>query len=364
MTAEQIARLAELLAAPDRTPEAETELAELLALAGPDQCAVETDPETDAPPAVAASLPAGAPAPGGPAGPQTRPIREFFAAQSRVLTGRSVARLEAALSPITNTANIWTAPDAYAGELWSGVMGTRRYVEMMSPGTLTSWKGTGWRWVVRPAVADYPGDKTPVPSNAPTTEAAPYTAQRLAGAHDLDRKFWDFGDTEFIASYYAGLSNSYAALSNIKARAFLIASAEANPLVAAAGSTMLDLALAAKLTLESEDDVTGLSYGSPDWYLVNSTDYAELLDTSAHDVSAFLELLGVTPDNFTPTTAVDPGQVCAGVKPATTFYELPGSPIRVETVDLANGGIDGGVFGYYATLLNAPEGVVSATAAP
>jgi hypothetical protein len=107
-----------------------------------------------------------------------------------------------------------------------------------------------------------------------------------------------------------------------------------------------------------------LSYGSPDWYLVNSTDYAELLDTSAHDVSAFLELLGVTPDNFTPTTAVNPGEVCAGVKPATTFYELPGSPIRVETVNLANGGVDGGVFGYYATLLNAPEGVVSVTAAP
>jgi hypothetical protein len=366
MTPEQIARLAELLAEPDRTPELDTELAELLALAGPDPATVVADPATDTPtdvPAVAASLPAGVPAPT-TAGNTARPIREFFAAQSRVLTGRSVARLEAALSPVTNTANIWTAPDAYAGELWSGVVGSRRYVDMMSPGTLTSWKGTGWRWVVRPAVADYPGDKTPVPSNAPTTEAAPYTAQRLAGAHDLDRKFWDFGDTEFIASYYAGLSNSYAALSNIKARAFLIASAEANPLVAAAGSTMLDLALAAKLTLESEDDVTGLSYGSPDWYLVNATDYAELLDTSAHDVSAFLELLGVTPDNFTPTTAVDPGQVCAGVRPASTFYELPGSPIRVETVDLANGGIDGGVFGYYATLLNAPEGVVSATAAP
>jgi hypothetical protein len=362
MTPEQIARLAELLAVPDRTPENETELAELLTLAGPEQCAVETDP-ADEVPAVAASLPPGPPAPQGN-GPRTRPIREFFAAQSRVLTGQSAPRLEAALTSITNTANIWTAPDAYAGELWSGVVGVRKYVDMMSPGTLTSYKGTGWRWVVRPAVADYAGDKAPVPSNAPTTEAAPYTAQRLAGAHDLDRKFWDFGDTEFIASYYAGLSNSYAALSNIKARAFLIASAEANPLVAAAGSTMLDLALAAKLTLEAEDDVTGLSYGSPDWYLVNPTDYAELLDTSAHDVSAFLDLLGITPDNFTPTSAVDPGQVCAGVKPATTFYELPSSPIRVETVNLANGGIDGGVFGYYATLLNAPEGVVSATAAP
>ena len=357
MTAEQITRLSELLALETRTPEEQTETDALVAMLTPPP-APEAAPE--APAAVAASVPAGIHRP--PATTTTRPIADFFAAQARIHAGESRPEVEAALSNVTNTANLWTSPDAYAGELWSGVVGNRRYVEMMTPGTLTSYKGTGWRWVVHPAVADYAGDKAAVPSNLPTTEAAPYTAARLAGAHDLDRKFWDFGDSEFIASYYAGLTNSYAAQSNLKARAFLAAAALANPITGPVGADILALALRCKLELETEDDATGLSYGSPDWYMVNPTDYAGLLDTSASEVSAFIDLLGVSPDQFTPTAAVAAGVVAAGVKPAATFYELPGSPIRVETVNLANGGVDGGVFGYYATLLNAAKGVVSATA--
>jgi hypothetical protein len=79
---------------------------------------------------------------------------------------------------------------------------------------------------------------------------------------------------------------------------------------------------------------------------------------SAQNVSAFLDVLGVGPDKLTPTSAVASGTVVAGVKAASTFYELPKSPIRVETVNIVNGGIDGGVFGYYATLLNAAPGLI------
>ena len=46
-----------------------------------------------------------------------------------------------------------------------------------------------------------------------------------------------------------------------------------------------------------------------------------------------------------------------------TFYELPGSPIRVEAIDMTKGGIDPGVFGYYATMVNQPLAIAKATAA-
>jgi hypothetical protein len=48
------------------------------------------------------------------------------------------------------------------------------------------------------------------------------------------------------------------------------------------------------------------------------------------------------------------------VKPALTFYELGGgAPIRVEALDVARAGIDSAVYGYWATLLNRPGGIIS-----
>lgn len=337
-----------------------------------------TTEATEAPAVTAASAPTNPPAPAqaatpspvpatmptdlGTARPARHQLEDFYAAQSRVLTGRSRPDLEAALADITYTGNEFTSRDDYSGELWSGLSYQRRYVGMLNPGRLTSYKGTGWRWVTKPAVADYAGDKTPVPSNQPTTEATEWTAARLAGAHDLDRKFIDFGDTEFIASYYRALTESYALQSDLKARAFILASATTSATVLPAGSSILDAALVAKMELENAED-DGFAAGTPDYYLVNSTDYASLMGVKASDVSAFLSALGIDPSKFTATNAVPAGSVIAGVKAAGTFRELPGSPIRVETVDLANGGVDGGVFGYYATELHNAKGIVEVTIA-
>ena len=48
----------------------------------------------------------------------------------------------------------------------------------------------------------------------------------------------------------------------------------------------------------------------------------------------------------------------AGTKAAGTFYELQGAPIRVEAIDIARGGIDEALFGYWATLLHDARGIV------
>ena len=46
---------------------------------------------------------------------------------------------------------------------------------------------------------------------------SPCPRSRLAGAHDIDRKFRDFGDDSFFASYYAAMTESYAQLSDAAA---------------------------------------------------------------------------------------------------------------------------------------------------
>lgn len=368
LTEAQRARLNELLAATDRSTAEDQELAQLLELARPTDAtdqADDADQAADQPVAVQAaavrvsrSAPAALPA-GLQGRPQRRPgpdLRDLYASTARVLSGQSRPELEAALSDVTSTANIWTAGDDYAGQLWSGLTYVRRYVPLMASGELRSYKGTGWRWGVKPEVADYAGDKAAVPSNAPTTQDSSWTAARLAGAHDLDRKFVDFGDAEFIAAYYEAMRESYAMKSDDKARAFIIANATA------AGAAGAGLFRAAAVAAQAVEDNTGGVQA--DYFLINSTDRLGLLNVTSGNLPAYLEAFGVTPDKFMAAPGVPAGTVIAGTRQAARFRELAGSPIRVEAINIANGGIDGGVFGYYATELLHAGGIQAATFTP
>lgn len=374
LTEAQRARLNELLAMTDRTTAEATELSQLLELAQPatedqaDQADPADDPadSADLVPAgggnnlnagrlrQAAGIPGSLPSGGRRRGAQ-RPITELYASMARVLSGTSRPELEAALSDITSSANIWVAGSEYDGQLWSGLEYVRRWVPLMTPGTLTSYKGSGWKWGVKPEVADYAGDKAAVPSNQPTTVENPWNAARLAGAHDLDRKFFDFGDQEFISAYYDAMRESYARQSDSKARAFLVATGLANT-AGAAGAGMFR---AAAVAAQAVDDSTGGAV--PDYFLINGADRLALLDITQADIPAYLETFGVTPDKFKATPGVPVGTVIAGTRQATKFRELAGSPIRVEAINIANGGVDGGVFGYYATQELETGGVASAT---
>lgn len=369
MPKEQLARLAELLAMNSRSPEEEGEYLDLVRQLATSQDPQQADQQDSGGQQLAAAhaaqplTPAPAMSPVGipnrrPEQPTQRPVRELFAAMSRVLSGTSRPELEAALADITNTANVWVAQDGYAGELWSGLDYVRKYVELVTTDTLTSYKGTGWRWVTKPAVADYAGDKAAVPSNAPVTEATSWTASRLAGAHDIDRKFYDFGDTEFIAAYYRAMTESYAMQSDDKVRAFLLAMAAAN--TAVTGAT--DIWGAA---IRAADAVmTGTNGLQPDYFLVSQADMIALADTETASTAPegqLLEVFGVDPGKFRITPGVAAGTVIGGVKQAAKFRELGSSPIRVETINLVNGGVDGGVFGYYALEAVADAGVQRAT---
>lgn len=285
----------------------------------------------------------------------TKPALTFSQACQTIQAVRSGDRSEsitAALSDITRSANPWVSNVGWVGELWSGVSYERAIVPLLTPGKLDNWKVTGWRWITKPAVASYAGDKAAVPSNAPTTESVSVEALRLAGAHDIDRKFIDFNDTEFMNSYFAALAESYAYKSDQAAGAFLVA----NGTTFAAGAVGLlkAVALAAnKVKIDSRTKAT--------FVLVNPTDFIDLINITSQDVPAFLQTLGIDPANFQPSEFVAAGTVLVGAKPAVTFYELAGTPIRVDAVNIVNGGYDAGVFGYYAPLLQNAKGLVKAT---
>lgn len=269
----------------------------------------------------------------------------------RNLAALSTPELMAAFNDITHSANVAVAPASWVGEVWSGVSYTRSIVPLLTQGSLKSYKVTGWRWVVKPTVAEYSGNKAAVPSNSPTTEAVTVDALRLAGGHDIDRKFIDFGDSEFLASYFRAMAESYAYLSDEKAADFIVASATDG----GDAPTLLE-AVAVGANKVKIDTRSAASF-----VLVNPTDYLGLLTTKASDVPAFMDVLGINPANWVASEFVAEGTVIVGTRPAATFYELAGSPIRVEAEHLANGGRDAALFGYYATLLNDERGIVEVT---
>lgn len=282
--------------------------------------------------------------------PRPANLVDLYAMLVAAHTGRATPEITAALSDVTWSANTATAPSQYADELWSHVVYQRQIIPAIGGADLTSYTVTGWKWNVRPAVAAWAGDKAAVPSNAPTTTAVSKSASRLAGAHDIDRKFRDFGDSSYFASYYAAMTESYAQLSDAACLADLqAAAAVVTPTAGQLVANMNALYNAVR------------AYG-PTTIFVGFGVYDALAAITAASVPGGLVPIGWR-DLITPTPLLAAADALAVCRPAATFYELSGSPIRVEAVDMVKGGIDPGVFGYYATLVNQPLGLAKVTGA-
>lgn len=250
------------------------------------------------------------------------------------------------LAALTDTGKptITHMPDQWVGQLWQGVA-QRRVIPLLQTAPLRGLKVAGWRWVAAPAVASWAGDKVAVPSPAATTEAVEVNAARLAGAHDIPREHRDF-DTGFIDAYYRAMAASYATLSDNAAAADLLA-----------GATHIG-AQAAPLPAIVAGALAVGAYATPAYALLASDMFATLAGIKASDAPAFLDLSLTFDGNGTggirvvsvPSFAA--GTVVVGAREAATVYELPGSPIRAEAIDMVKGGIDAGVFGYYASVIN------------
>lgn len=323
-----------------------------------------TDPEeiTVAETTMTASAPAGGLA--ASKSPKPEPTKgEVFRMLATAFQQGGQSRMLAALSDIVPSDTVGMEQPQFVGELWSGKAHQRKIIPLFNSAPLTSFKVKGWRWVTKPVVASYAGDKGDVPSAAVQTEEVDISAERIAGAHDIDRKHKDFGDAGFFQSYYAAMTESYSRVSDAEVLADIRTQAVKNTITRGTVPTGVSEAMVS--IVDGALEVLSGTDTPPTFAIVESSLYRDLILTRSDDALAYLNAaLGLedgTLQNFKilPSASLNTGQVIVGVKDAVTVHELGGgAPIRVEAENVALGGIDAGVFGYYAVNIHDADGLV------
>lgn len=238
----------------------------------------------------------------------------------------------------------------WIGHVWEGAAYERVIVPLLTPGPLTKLTWAGWKWNAKPTMAAWAGNKAALTSAAVTATAVTGSAQRFAGGHDLAREFYDFNETEAIESYAQAMVESYAELSDNYALDQLIAGATAADADTYPGTVpdvlgkIVQGALAVIRTGKSRPTFAVLSEELFAQFIYTMRDNTlEYLASSAGLEGGTLAGMTIVPD-VTDSLAAD--QVLVGARRAARALELPGSPVRVNALDLVNGGVDNAFFGY------------------
>lgn len=248
--------------------------------------------------------------------------------------------------------------DDWLGELWTASDNRRPWFDLFGGAQqLTTLKGVGYRWKDRPAPGKYKGNKTEVPTNKASTEAVEFTAERWAGGWDIDRIFIDLGDPGFLQAFWTAALAEYATASNADIAEKVIAAATASKATATN-------ALSAIKTLASEMRAIG---ATPTGFMLSPDLFDQYADLKQSEVPFWLANtvggVDLNAGTATPTPGImltvspelPTGTVLAADRRAATVREK--TPIRINGVDIARGGVDLGFYSYGRLDVNDPRAI-------
>jgi phage head maturation protease len=277
------------------------------------------------------------------------------------------AAINAALSDITpgsDTSDGAFIRPQWIDEIWTPLDTRRPYSRALTPGVLTGMKVFGWKWGTRPVVGPYAGNKAPIPSNPVTFLPAEADAYRHAGGWDVDNIFLYLGDSSMLSALFQAAALDYAMKIEATISATLLAEATAataddfpaaltvvGTTLAAAGARPSFVSMSADLW----SDYMNLTTSEAPWWLSSgNTNAPNVVEgtTNPLGLSIFLD------------ATLPAGTVLGGDRQAATHYEPRGNPFRVQAVNIPNGGVDIGVFGFAADLVNDSRGLVAVTVGP
>lgn len=314
----------------------------------------ETDPTFGAPAATpAVAVLAGPETVATPAPPaQVRERASLAQVQRRLITAANTGDVSAFTLAL---ADIIPADDAapaflredWQGEVWRNDENLRPWIDAFgAPKELTSLKGRGWHWDVEPEVDEYAGNKTEVPTNEVSTAPDTFTAFRIAAGWDVDRAFEDFADAEFWASFWPAVMRDYKRKSNAGVRTRVVAAASAPAGTVTAGGVKAVLKQVVRdvrpfgrvnrmfLGDDLFEELEDLDTQNLPLWLKSATIGLDIAEGSA-DIGS----LRILNDTTLPAT-----QVVAFDNRAAIVREK--SPFRVQALNVAQGGIDVGIYSY------------------
>lgn len=282
-------------------------------------------------------------------------------------------------------ANSGVVQPAWVGRLWQGKRYQRKYLDLFTHlyGGISLGGRKGFKLAQGTAlVTEWSGNKAEIGSGTATTSVHGSSRKAYGYAADVAREWYDLdGGAEVIQAFFEGVVDSYAKVTDEAALSavFLAASRTAaalDRLVAPATfpsvaghdypKAMGMVIQAIEAISDADDDAASV--------VVNPTAWNQLLYTPKELIPEYVTF-GVTAGTgegnadgkvvikkaaqsfFPGTVAADP-QVVGGAKGAIEFREQGQTPIQIDALDIAKGGIDKAVIGYLETFIVRPESLV------
>ncbi|TDW50993.1 hypothetical protein EDF52_10281 [Curtobacterium sp. PhB42] len=255
---------------------------------------------------------------------------------------------------------------AWLGEIWSARAYERKFWTLVKNGPLTNQAEKGFTVDQGTAlVQKYSGNKAQVPSGTGSTSIVDSVFQRWAVAVDIAREFYDIpGNQEVIEAFVKGFFNSYAKETDRWAlEQFLTAAGtqvDADTFPTTYNTSIGKVLQVLDVINDSDTDATSI--------VVARDVFKELMYTPKDLIPEYISLSfgtkgegtgdGVTilRDKF---DVLGEGQVLGLASEAAHLNELAGgSPLTVDALDIARGGIDKGVHGYTQFMAEYPDGIV------
>lgn len=274
----------------------------------------------------------------------------------------------------------------WVGQVWQGKEYTRQYINLANLGTnITAGGKKGFKLFRGTSGTpkdilggDWAGNKTEVPTGQGHTSTIESTLARFAFGADIAREFYDLpGGQEIVEAFIRFIIEDYAVWSDTKALGTIVSTAGTPiapgtyPTDYTAHGTALGQLIQGILAVKTAKDV-------PSYAIVNETAYEQLVYTPKDLLPEFVSFNfntdggGTADGNVQVVSAPDAAftgiadgtpAVVVGAKNAIEFDELGSTPITVDALEIARGGVDRAVHGYLQTFVVRPEAVVLVGAA-
>lgn len=261
----------------------------------------------------------------------------------------------------------------WLGEFWGLIKPVPLITDLLGSFPLTSRQVQGYRPTSLPQGGTWAGNGAEITSGSMVFTPATYTAKSWAGGNTVSRENFDFGaDAALLEAYYtyqglnfqtwldaAVVSNVLYSLTNIVADVV-----PTSPAIDAGTSALIDGI--AKYVVTRRQPPTFILVSETYWKAMMKAPVVAQLGDLNHSLGLMEGTLEGITRRMVPDSYLNDGtnqyQVLVGNRQGGKVGVLPGSPVRAQVVNVANGLISLGAYGYGIYVPNAASDFVGVLA--